>query len=549
MGRAMFRPMSFRARFLNWLFATTAPEPEPETRRVASSDEWSTHRMSARPTVEAQLLARVKAAQPVPLIQQEDGSLVAAMDAACDEDGDSGVLQFDAPGLTDALFSWFGAVGFISHQMCAVVGQHWLIEKACAMPAKDAVRKGYIVSVAGLEEDAPEVKAVTDADKAYGIHEKMVQYVRLGRMFGIRIGLFRVKSDDPKYYERPFNWDAVTPGSYEGVVMVDPYWCSPILDGRAMLDPASPDYYEPTWWMIGGRKYHKSHLRIFRTAQPADILKPSYLYGGIPLPQQIMERVYAAERTANEGPQLAMTKRRLVITTDVSELMGNQASTMKHMNNLQAFQDNYSVYLAQDGDKVEQHETSLADLDEVIMTQYQLVAAIARVPGTKLLGTTPKGFNSTGDYEEASYHEELETIQADDLNPLLEFHHALVLRSEIEPKFGHAAGALTISVDWSPLDSPTAEEQATTNKTNAERDQTYVDMGALDAEDVRNRIAKERDSGYFGLAARPSGSDALDDAINALMGHNGGPSLDDATEALMGGGDPLADATAALADG
>ena len=60
------------------------------------------------------------------------------------------------------------------------------------------------------------------------------------------------------------------------------------------------------------------------------------------------------------------------------------------------------------------------------MSQYQLVAAAANVPATKLLGTTPKGFNATGEYEEASYHEELESIQANDLSRLLARHHLCV---------------------------------------------------------------------------------------------------------------------------
>ncbi len=34
-----------------------------------------------------------------------------------------------------------------------------------------------------------------------------------------------------------------------------------------------------------------------------------YNYFGVSVPERIYERVYASERTANEAPQLAMTKR------------------------------------------------------------------------------------------------------------------------------------------------------------------------------------------------------------------------------------------------
>src|SRR5208283_727514 len=97
--------------------------------------------------------------------------------------------------------------------------------------------------------------------------------------------------------------------------------------------------------------------------------------------------------------------------------------------------DNYGVKFVGLEDGYERLDTSLADLDAVIMTQYQLVAAIANVPAVKLLGTSPKGFNTTGEFEEANYHEELSSIQSHDLTPLIERHHLLVIHSEIAPRF------------------------------------------------------------------------------------------------------------------
>ncbi|MFL9599050.1 anti-CBASS protein Acb1 family protein, partial [Aeromonas veronii] len=57
---------------------------------------------------------------------------------------------------------------------------------------------------------------------------------------------------------------------------------------------------------------------------PPDILKPTYIFGGIPLTQRIYERVYAAERTANEAPLLAMSKRTSTIHVDVEKAIANE---------------------------------------------------------------------------------------------------------------------------------------------------------------------------------------------------------------------------------
>jgi len=144
-----------------------------------------------------------------------------------------------------------------------------------------------------------------------------------------------------------------------------------------------------------------------------------------------------------------------------------------------------------------QFDTALGDLDSVIMTQYQLVASVANVPVTKLLGTTPKGFNASGEYEEASYREELESIQTFDLAPLIDRHHELLIRSFIAPKFGIAP--FTTECVFNPLDSLTELEQADINLKQAQTDQALQMAGAIDGQDIRTRIIADPKSGYNGI--------------------------------------------------
>jgi len=280
-------------------------------------------------------------------------------------------------------------------------------------------------------------------------------------------------------------------------------WLAPELDMASAGDPTSLHFYEPTWWNIAGLRVHRSHLIIFRTGTVPDVLKSEYRYGGVPVPQRIMERVYCAERTANEAPLLAMTKRLNTFGTDIVAAMSNEDQFERNISKFVHTRDNHGVKVYdKETEEVGQEDTSLADLDDVIMSQYQLVAAAANVPATKLLGTTPKGFNATGEYESRSYHEELESIQANDLSRLLARHHLCVMRSEIAPDIlgGAAAG---VSVVWAPLDSPTSKEAAEVQKILAERDAALVDTGAIDAIDVRERLRTDEDSGYYGIEAAP----------------------------------------------
>jgi hypothetical protein len=410
---------------------------------------------------------------------------------------DYSVVSGRGAGVPDAQAMWYANQTFPGYNMCAIIAQHWLVDKACAVPARDAIRQGYEVTSNGGEELTPEiVDAIRLADKRYGINNVMKEFVQMARVYGIRVAIFKVNSTDPDYYDKPFNIDGVTPGSYVGIQQVDPIWCAPILTDAGVNSPAGIRFYEPTFYNIAGQKYHHSHLCVYIPYPVPDLLKPSYRYGGLSVPQKIYERVYAAERTANEAPQLAMTKRLTVLKANTTTALANQSRFEAALQLFASYRDNYGVKVCdKESEDLTQFDTALGDLDTVIMTQYQLVAAIANVPATKLLGTQPKGFNATGEYEAENYRQELECIQGD-LTPLLERHHQLVMKSHIEPKYGKY---IDTSVAWAPLDSPTAEEYATINKTKAETDAILAGLGAIDGMDVRARITADPDSDHFGL--------------------------------------------------
>jgi phage-related protein (TIGR01555 family) len=400
---------------------------------------------------------------------------------------------------------WYANQTFIGYQLCAMLAQQWLISKCCLMPAEDAVRKGYEITVNDGTDINPEViDAIRKYDCEYKLTKNLIEFIQFGRIFGIRIAMFKVESDDPEYYFKPFNSDGVIPGSYKGISQIDPYWVSPQLSPESAGDPSSIDFYEPTWWNIAGKLIHRTHLIIYRTEEVADILKPSYIYGGVPIPQKIYERVYAAERTANEAPMLALTKRTDVINIDLAQFLANEpanpASGIGAARRIQkwvADRDNYGIKLLGLEEKMQQFDTSLADLDAVIMTQYQLVSSASNVPATKLLGTSPKGFNATGEYEEANYHEMLESLQCHALDPLIERHHLLLMRSKISPEFN--IQPFDVKVVWKPLDAMTAEELAALNKTKAETGQILSTTGAIDGNDERERIIADPMSNYTGI--------------------------------------------------
>jgi phage-related protein (TIGR01555 family) len=455
---------------------------------------------------EVMMRVRAQAIAAMPRFEERrpDGAVMDGFDGLSGLDGDG---AFAFPNMSEGITMWYAQQSFVPSQMCAIVAQNWLVNKACSIMPRDAMRKGYkIIGDDGNELDPRRAKLIERYDQAYGLKKNLVQFVRKGKIFGIRIAIFLVNSPDPYYYEKPFNIDGVRPGAYKGIKQVDPYWCAPLLDRAASSDPLSLRFYEPTYWQINGLKIHYSHMVVYINDEVMDFLKPSYIYGGVSLPQQIMERVYAAERTANEGPMLAMTKRSTILMTDAAKVMANKPKFDETMQWWMYNRDNYQVrVIDKEDEKIEQLDTTLADLDKVIMNQYQLVSAIARTPSTKLLGTMPTGFNSTGDYEEASYHEECESVQ-EDYRPVIERHHQLVAVSGLKDRKLH------VKAEFNPLDAPTEAERATTNFQKAQTYKLIFDMGAVDGVDINEAVRNDPSMGLTGItpAVRAPGETDVD---------------------------------------
>lgn len=430
----------------------------------------------------------------------------------------------NAQRLPPTVFNWFASQGFIGYQTCAIMAQNWLISKACRMPAEDAAASGWKLNGSGVDDDydAKLQTRIKILDRKFKVHSHLVRAEYYKRIFGIRIIKFVVESDDPEFYEKPFNIDGIRPNSYRGMVQIDPYWCTPELTSGSVLTPGSLNFYEPQYWRVGNTRIHRTHLVILRGDEVPDILKPSYLFGGVPLTQQIYERVYAAERTANEGPILALTKRLNVQKCDLDLAAQNPEKFFRRIQEQTELRDNLGIKIIGLDEEYVQHDTQLMDLDSTIMTQYQLVAAIARVPATRLLGTSPKGFNSTGEHEIKTYHEFLKSIQEGGMKDLLKQHYRRLAKSEL-PEIHN------FDVVWNPIDTPTGRELAEINNLKADFYSKLSQVGAIDGQDVRTVIVADPDSGLNGMEEElPDDLDPEQQQMEqqmAQMGGQGGPEV------------------------
>lgn len=398
-------------------------------------------------------------------------------------------------GVPDAVGLWFASQGAIQPMQAAWISKHWMINKALSMPARDALRQGW-------EIDGPSgetIERLKEEDKKRNIGLTLQEFITSARRAGGAVAIFHTcpdGEDEDEYYAAPLNDEAVT--EYRGIAIVDASDARGEVLSDSIRDPAALRYMCPDFYRIGARRYHYTHCVECVPYPVANSLKATYGYFGQSVSERLFLRVYAAERTADEAPNLTMSKRTRILGVDLDAILSDPSGEAKNnlaanVQGLQEMADNFGVFVydSSNGGGLSQIDTSLGDLDVTIMTQYQLVASIAEVPATKLLGTTPKGFNSTGESEAQDYRQTLESIQTLLMQPLLDMHYKILL---IAKGIDESA-----DVTWAPLDSPTAAQFASIDAQNASTVATLVAQSVITPTQAAAILGQSKDSIFFGV--------------------------------------------------
>ena len=395
---------------------------------------------------------------------------------------------------------------WITYTGCAIIATHEIVNRACAIPAEDAIAHGYklVCSTSkhkhneqNLKEENVFLEKLKSAADSMGLNEACVKLNYKKKVFGVGIAIPRVEfkegypspsdaSGKTQYsYADEYDPKAIKPDSFKGFAVIDPHWLTYQWDQESRIDPTSPHFLEPTWIKVVNKRIHRSWcIRVVNSELP-DIFKPVYLYGGLSLTQMIYERVWCADKLANEAPLLAMTKRLLIADGNLDQMIADPRHTNKFFNWINYFRDNFSIFVKKPSSNVTQLDTSLAELTPLTMAQYQLVAAIAQIPVTKLLKNVPTGLQSTGDYEWDDYAQSLQTIQQKDYTPLCKMFFECYCASNYPNRED-----LQFDIDWNPIDVPKADEVTQMASTSAQYVAHLINTGVVTVAEARDILRK-----------------------------------------------------------
>lgn len=298
-------------------------------------------------------------------------------------------------------------------------------------------------------------------------------------------------------------------------------------------DPLDPDYFNPTTWLVLGKKIHKSRFLYFAPNRVPMLLRPSYNFFGIPKAQEVLDYIAHFTKT-REAAQRLLTKFSLtVFKSDMSAILGGGGAEHfdRRMQYLTQWRDN-DMILAIDMQKedVVKLETPLSGTDVIVRQSLEFVAAIFRIPFVKFLGISPGGLNATGEADLRNYYDHVggkqEKIFRRPLDKVLDVIQ-LHLFGEIDPE---------IKAEFCALSDEDDAQRATTQKMKADRLVVLVQGGIIGEDEARRALVDDPDSDLNfidpdAVPAPPEG-EGVDEFGNALGAGEGFDAANDEERAV-----------------
>jgi phage-related protein (TIGR01555 family) len=394
----------------------------------------------------------------------------------------------------------FAGQNFLGYGTLALLAQKPLIRAAITTLADEMTRKW--VTIKSTDKDGSkddEAAALFEAQDKYKLRDKFREAAdRTGFLGGCMLFIdMGVTSDAELASPLILDKAKIGKGKLKGFNLIEPMFTFPAPYNSA--EPLKPDFYKPEHWYVMGKKVHASRLLRFVQNEVPVLLKPAYNFFGIPMAQMMLDYEEKFDIMRSDAGKIVTNFRTNVLKTNMGATL--QGGGLTEVQTLQTRAMLFATAGSNDGvmlidkttEELQQLITPMSGLAELVNQALELMAAICRMPAVKLLGISPKGFNSDNGADTNNWHEQVKCQQgnmfADNLNIALD----VIQLSE----FGEIDD--TLVAEFCPLKEVTESEAATNRKMNADTDAVLVNASVLSPEEVRQRIARDPSSGYNGI--------------------------------------------------
>ena len=283
-------------------------------------------------------------------------------------------------------------------------------------------------------------------------------------------------------------------GSLKRISSIEPMWTTPSMYNA--LKPEAPDFYKPNQWFMLGRPVHSSRLMTIIMRPMPDMLKPAYNFSGMSLTQMIDGYVQMWLRCRQSVSDLLSNFSTTVLKTDMSQVLqgGESSDVFNRADLFTMLRSNKGLMLLdKDAEDMMQLNTPLGGLSDLQAQSLEHICVVSRIPSTILTGISPSGMNASSDGEIRVFYDWISSQQEVHLRPILD---VLIKIIQLD-LFGVVDD--DIEFTFNPLWSMNEKEQSEIRTANANADQVYISNGVLSPDEVRERLATDKESIYQGL--------------------------------------------------
>jgi len=411
-------------------------------------------------------------------------------------------------------------IGFMGYPYLAELSQRAEYRRAVEMFAEEMTRRWIKISADGEDDKTDRVKELEDALDKFRVRDAFRKALEHDGYFGRGMLYLDYGETDPaevrtRLVYRP---EKLQRGALKAIKPLDPVWTGP--NRYSATDPTRRDFYSPQTWFVMGREIHATRLLSIISRPVPDILKPAYAFSGLSLCQLMKPYVDNWLRTRQAISDLVNSFTTFNLQTDLTLYLGGGDGSPE-ARRLRDFADlrNNRGLLVTDKEKeaLENVAAPLGTLDKLQAQAQEHLASVTGIPLVKLLGITPSGLNASSDGEVRVFYDHLHALQ----EKVLDDPMRIILRLLQIDCWGEVDE--DIDFEWVPLWELDEVAKANMRKVNADTDTALVGLGAIDADEVRQRVGAELDSPYAGLdltkeAPGPPAAPGMEDLYSGLGG-------------------------------
>ena len=317
----------------------------------------------------------------------------------------------------------------LSYAECAFLAGDSIINNAITKYENEIFRRGGNIIINNIDNaiEAEAIKQKLEQKiKELDLYSILGEAVRTALTFGGALIFIDINADDlsePLYDKAKI----LSQNKINGLRVIPPYLC-----GASEVETANPlnaDFMKPKKWYISGNAGIIDSSRVIPLTifEAPSLIKPLFNFFGISLTQFMKNYVASADIARQSLSDMLLRFRSEIIKSDLIKINPSEAVSRAKAINKQ--KNNNALMLLTKDEEYIQSITPLSGLDKLIAQLQENVAVSARMPSVKLLGLTPSGFNATGDFDLASYYDEIMSLQNSKIKPVIEKILDLLVKS------------------------------------------------------------------------------------------------------------------------